>query len=219
MSTDASVGTHAIAFLSALSGGFFGAASAFMFEQYRAKKRKEDENYAALLHAQYIIAAQCNSLLGIKIQHLDKLRDNELRFTKLVPFYVPEVSMELPLKELAFIVERADASALQQIHLTYTNYRAAIDALMARNTYQQEEMYGDGVKIHAFDFSSGSAEITMDAGKARILKALTDCLYECVDEGIKKHQKCMDDTGVLIKTLFPKRKKLVLEPVKSGEEL
>ena len=197
---------HIIALVSAAAGGFFGSGSAFLLEWLRRKKEDRTQKYEDLFKTQYILITQHNSLLVLKQHYLDIHRNDPDRFLKLVPIVNNPSPLRVDIAKLAFLANESAATTLNDIYIAESCYGNALAALEMRNQKLQELMNDPTVQVEDFDFETGRGRIAANPRKVRVIKGLTDGLYDSLDDAEAKYAKLIPAMSVTIKKLFPKKK-------------
>ncbi len=204
----------AIAFVAAFAGAFF----AFMNQNYREKRLKEDQEFAASKKAQFALSSQINTVLAIKKQHLDKFRDDDLRFIHVLPILINENHLFLDIDSLMFMLDGDTANLIQELDISEKDFTLILNVLSKRNRTQQifQEAFSE-LERRNIEIPNGSRSEFMNfsydnIGKANVieLESLTNELYEKVDKAMNHYKKMMEELEGFIKTKFPKRKKEIL---------
>lgn len=203
------LGNNAGELVSALSGAFFGAIAAYWFQRYLEKSKLMDANHAGIMRAQLALISQMNTVENYRRQHLDPLRADPQRDTKLLLTYRTSRCLEVNYEELAFLLESDNANTLMRVQVAERSYWAAIEAIDERNDTMRR--LHDRAEVEKADLSTGYFTIRADPRDIKLLKDNTGALYGCVDHA----EKLLSDTIVELKrvgkALFPKRKFLSVE--------
>ena len=101
---------------------------------------------------------------------------------------------------------------LQQIHMAQDAYFTAMFALRSRNE-MMASMYEAAIPTGEVDFESGEQAVSLDAGRARRLKGITDGLYKSVDSAIELEHAAVILLAKAGKRLLPKRQFAAVEEV------
>src|SRR5206468_6075743 len=129
---------HVSAIFAAAFGAFFGSLSAFYLGRIKQRSDRREKRHAALIATQYALISQWNIIEAIRAQHLEDLRDDPIRFTKLRLYWFPMAPFFVPFAELTFVLETKEPNLLHEIHLAEQNYRACAQALQIRNQELQK---------------------------------------------------------------------------------
>lgn len=200
---------HIVALVAAAVGAFLGSGSAFVLEAWRRQREETEARYSALFRTQLVLITQLNTLLVINKQYLDAHREDPERFMKLVPFHTGMTGMRVDFGSLWFIpLIDSDADLVHRIYLAEQAYSTSTDTLAMRNRKIEETMYASDVRVEQFDFSTGNSRVQLDMRKVHLIKSLTDCLYESIDDAIKQQEKAIADIRLFIKRVYRGRKSL-----------
>jgi len=105
------------AIFAAAFGAFFGSLSAFYLGRVQQRSDRREKRHAALIAAQYALISQWNIVEAIRVQHLEDLRGDTSRFTKLKLYWFPISPTFVPFTDLTFVLERKDPNILHEILL------------------------------------------------------------------------------------------------------
>lgn len=208
--------TDAVALVAAAVGAFIGSGSAFLLEAWRRARAEKDSRYAAIIDAQFSLSMQLRTLVNLRNEYLNPVRDQQDRFMALVPAYGEIADPPVDLGGLSFIACDDETHVLQSVHMAQAGYRTALSALQARNEmmgalYQMAKPARDD-----FDFETGGETVSVDGRLARRLKGITDGLYEAVDSAIDLEHEAIQHLAKAGKRLLSKRKFLAVEEVAGG---
>jgi len=203
---------HLLAIFAAAFGAFFGSLSAFYLGRVQQRSDRQEKRYAALIAAQYALISQWNIVEGIRVQHLEKVRNEPDRFARL-PLWSFRVSpVFIAFADLTFILETDDPNVLHEIHLAEQSFQSCVDALQLKNQ-EVEKFYKNPQIVHRIqDFKTGAG--TAEAGEKEIffLRQATDLLYMCVDRTLPRLASAVQKLGKLITSIFPGKKALRMIP-------
>jgi len=189
---------------SAAAGAFLGAFLAFVLEAYRRWATERDARYSMLRLAQFSLSMQLRSLVIIRNQYLNELRDDPQRFMSLVPFVGDVADPQVDLSSLGFLGAKDAIEVLQRVHMAQSAWSTAMTALQERNRmmvllYEKVEPRGP------IEFESGVQKVSIEAGFARRLKGITDGLYESVDSAIELQHSAVEGLAEAGKRMFRRR--------------
>lgn len=203
---------HIVALVAAAVGAFLGSGSAFILEAWRRKREETEARYSALFRTQLDFITQLNTLLVITKQYLDAHREDPDRFMKLIPFHTGMTGMRVDFGSLWFIpLIDSDADFVHRLYLAEQPYCTSTDTLEMRNRKVEETIYASDVRVEQFDSKTGQSRVEVDVRKVHLIKSLTDCLYESVDDAIKQQEKAISDICGFIKRAYRGRKSLQYE--------
>jgi hypothetical protein len=173
--------TNVAAFFSAIAGAFLGSLSAFGLGLFQQKRDLRDKQYNLLITTQAALWSQCNTLKGIKLNYLDRLREDNERFTKLGPLITPMSFCSVPFSEIVFIMTLGKPNLLLEIQVAEQNYICAMQALDLRNKMLDKSVC-----------------------ESNRLKEATDALYQQVDYTIPKLEQQVKNIYDFVKQNFKK---------------
>jgi len=177
---------HVSAIFAAAFGAFFGSLSAFYLGRIKQRSDRREKRHAALIATQYALISQWNIIEAIRAQHLEDLRDDPIRFTKLRLYWFPMAPFFVPFAELTFVLETKEPNLLHEIHLAEQNYRACAQALQIRNQELQKFYDNPCVSHHVRDFETGAGVATASDRDLLFLRQATDGLYTTVDRALPR---------------------------------
>ncbi|MBM4024648.1 MAG: hypothetical protein FJ280_04480 [Planctomycetes bacterium] len=194
-------------YVTTVSAAFFGAAAAFALEVWRRKREEVESRHASLFKSQLVLHSQLNSLLNIKIQHLDEFRANPSRFLNLPQFISGHTEQRIDPQSIWFLpLLTRNMDAMNSVVIADLAYGNSIDVLTRRNqTKKRIETSPRSKVMTSIRSVDNTADVLMDQRDLLDLKGITDGLYECVDEAIKLQENAMSDLCVVIKQCFPGR--------------
>jgi hypothetical protein len=199
---------HLSALFAAAFGAFFGSLSAFYLGRVRQRSDKREKRHAALIATQYALMSQWNVVEAIRVQHLEELREDPIRFTKLRLYWFPVAPADVPLADLTFILETGQPNLLHEIHLAQQNYRTSVEALKMRNSELQKFYDNPRVEHHIRNFESGAGVAEASRRDLIFLKQATDALYVAVDRTLPRIAAVTEKIEKLIKVMFPGKQAL-----------
>ena len=168
-------------FLAALTGAFFGAASAYMFENSKEKTKKLAEQHGAIIRAQMVLIGQFNTVRNIQKQYLDPFRSDPQREAKLTRFQVTDTSLRVAYDSISFLLMTKPLTPVLEIHAAEQTYICAIESLKLRN--EVYEQFHKRAKLEKIDMHSGQCTVRVeDPRDIKLLKDLTNNLYQAVDD-------------------------------------
>jgi len=204
--------SETVALVAAAVGAFLGSTSAFLLEAWRRSHVEKTARHTALLQAQFAVSMQLRTMVNIRDQYLNEVRDKPDRFMLLVPFYGETADPVVDLGTLGFVAADDRIDALQQVHMAQGAYLTAMSALRARNE-MMAAMYEAAIPSGDFDFETGEETVALDRRKARRLKGITDGLYKSVDSAIELEHEAVAVLAQVGKRLLPKREFAAVEEV------
>jgi len=148
---------HLSALFAAAFGAFFGSLSAFYLGRVQQRSDRREKRHAALIAAQYALMSQWNIVEAIRVQHLEDLRNDPSRFTKLKLYWFPMSPSFVPFADLTFVLETKDPNILQEIHLAEQSYRGCAEAYSCEIRSSKSSMRTRGYRIK-FETSSQARE-------------------------------------------------------------
>jgi hypothetical protein len=197
---------HLSAIFAAAFGAFFGSLSAFYLGRLQQQSDRREKRHAALIAAQYALMSQWNIVEAIRIQHLEDLRSDPSRFTKLKLYWFPMSPSFVPFHDLTFVLETKDPNILLQIHLAEQSYRGCAEALQMRN---REKFYENPRVSHQIRNLETGAGVAAASQKDLIfLRQATDALYVSVDRTLPRLTSAIEELEKLIKSMFPGKQAL-----------
>ena len=198
-------------FISALGGAFFGAWFANLLQNRTEATKELDENHFAIVRAQLALAAQAGTLLNIQQQCLDPLRSDPARAQKMIQFTHIGTDLRVDLAPLAFILMTSEADLLQQVHLAECGYLTALNCLRDRNA-AYDRLFKQS-QLESMDLKTGHCTVVASGFDIKRLQDLTDALYDSVDRALIRCKKNVEELSRVGKTLFPKRKFILMQPL------
>jgi hypothetical protein len=136
MENDFATSQYIVAFGSAGFGALIGSLSAFTLERWRQKQDEINKNFGALAKTRFILYLEWKVVDGLRMNHLDPLRNDKQRFPKVrAAFFLkpPEVS----LTEITYIANSKTPNLLQEIYVAEQSY---LKAMIALDLYNQEHV-------------------------------------------------------------------------------
>ena len=153
-----------------------------------------------------------NIVEAIRVQHLEDLRGDTSRFTKLKLYWFPISPTFVPFTDLTFVLETKDPNILHEIHLAEQNYRACVDALQLRNQELQKFYENPRVSHQIRDLETGAGVASASQRDLIFLRQATDALYLSVDRTLPRLTDAIEKLEKLIKSMFPGRQALRMIP-------
>jgi hypothetical protein len=178
--------------------------------QQRSDRR--EKRHAALIATQYALMSQWDIVEAIRVQHLEELRSNPSRFTKLKLYWFPMTPSFVPFADLTFVLETKDPNLLHEIHLAEQSYRACAQALQIRNQELQKFYDNPRVSHHVSDFETGAGVAAASDRDLLFLRQATDGLYITVDRALPRLVAAIQNVDKLIKAMFPSKAALKMTP-------
>lgn len=156
--------------------------------------------------------SQWNIIEGIRVQQLEKLRNDASRFAKLKLYRFRATPTSVPFADLTFVLETKDPNLLQDIHLAEQSYYACVDVLQVR--YEELQKFYDNPRVshHIRDFETGAGVAEATAKDVLFLRQATDALYESVDRTLPRLASAVQKLETLSKQLFPGKQALRMVP-------
>jgi len=187
---------HLSAVFAAVFGAFFGSLSAFYLGWVQQRIDRREKRHAALIAAQYALISQWNIIEGVRVQQLEKLRNDINRFAKLKLYRFQATPTFVPFADLTFVlVETKDPNLLHEIHLAEQSYHACVDALQIR--YQELQKFYDNPRVsHQIqDFETGAGFAAASQKDLIFLRQATDALYVSVDRTLPRLASAVEKTS------------------------
>jgi hypothetical protein len=207
---DAKLLPHLSAIFAGAFGAFFGSLSAFYLGRVQQRADRREKRHGALIAAQYALITQWNTVEGIGVDHLERVRNDLDRFAKLPLFYFNVSPSLVPLEDLTFVLETKDPNLLHEIHLAQQSFHTCVEALKLKN-HEVEKFYTNPrVEHHVGNFKTGSGHAIATEGDTLFLRQAVDILYECVDRTLPRLAKAIEKIEHLIKSMFPGKQALKL---------
>jgi hypothetical protein len=204
---------HVSAVFAAAFGAFFGSLSAFYLGRVQQWKDRRQKQHGALIATQYALMSQWNIVEAIRVQHLEDLRSDPIRFTKLKLYWFPMAPAFVPFADLTFVLETKDPNLLHEIQLAEQNYRACEQALRMRNQELQKFYENPRVSHHIQDFETGAGVATASNRELLFLRQATDGLYTAVDRALPRFVAAIHKVEKLITSMFPGKTALKMAPI------
>jgi hypothetical protein len=204
---------HLSALFAAAFGAFFGSLSAFYLGRVKQRSDRREKRHAALIATQYALMSQWDIIEAIRVQHLEELRSNPSRFTKLKLYWFPMTPSFVPFADLTFVLETKDPNLLHEIHLAEQNYRACAQALQIRNQELQKFYDNPRVSHHVRDFETGAGIAAASDRDLLFLCQATDGLYTAVDRALPRLVAAIQKVEKLITSMFPGKTALKMTPI------
>jgi hypothetical protein len=188
--------------ISALTGTFFGAYFAFLFQRRHTEAKEIEANLAAAKAAQFAIVVQLRGAKNIKQQVLDPIREDPERHLTLRPFTVHAKFPSLNIPSLTFMLKGEGAQLLNEIMLAEHQFNTLIGALEERNV--RHEAMQRRVSDHG-------PEVGLDRATVIILKDMTDSIFGLGDDVVMELQSVFESLRAYIEKAFPGAKALSME--------
>jgi hypothetical protein len=204
--------TNVVAFSSAIAGAFFGSLSAFWLGRLQQKRDLRDRKHSALLATQYALLSQWNILENVRRQHLEPLRQDSTRFTKLSRFYTIKAHCSVPFSEITFIANSDEPNLLQEMHIAEQSYLNAILAIELYNQKRDEFFKNAEGRVDQFDMETGKTTIATAPQEVFMMRSVTDILYESVDKALPKLDEEVGKIWEFVKRNFKGMKAIKCEP-------
>ena len=201
------------AVFAAAFGAFFGSLSAFYLGRVQQKSDRREKRHAALITAQYALMSQWNIVEAIRVQHLEQVRNDPIRFTKLKLYWFPMAPTFVPFADLTFVLETKNPNLLLEIQLAEQNYRACAQALQIRNQ-ELQKFYDNPRVLHQIqDFETGVGVSRASDRDLIFLRQSTDGLYIAVDRALPRLIAAIQKVVKLIKSMFLGKTALKMTPI------
>lgn len=209
---------HLSAIFAAAFGAFFGSLSAFYLGRVQQRSDRREKRHAALIAAQYALISQWNIVEAIRVQHLEDLRSDPGRFTKLKLYWFPMSPSFVPFDDVTFVLETRDPNILQEIHLAEQSYRGCAEALQLRNRELEKFYENPRVSHQIRDFDTGAGVAAASQKDLIFLRQATDALYVSVDRTLPRLTSAVENLEKLIRAMFPGRQALRMVPDSSDHK-
>ena len=191
-------------------GALCGGLSAYWLERYRERTKKTSEQFSALVRSQFALIVQLNTLSNIKIQFLDRYRNDEKRELRMIRFNIEDSKLRVAYDSIAFLAS-TDANTLLSVQLAEQSYVAAVSALASRNN--AFDFLHENTTVMRGDPQTGRMTLaTNDPRPLKLLKDTTDSLYNTVDKACERLKEEIAQLRTVGKKLYPKKKFLKIEP-------
>jgi hypothetical protein len=185
--------------ISALSGTFFGAYLAFIFQRRYTERKNREANLAAAEAAQFVIMVQFRGAKNIKDQVLDPKLNDQDRHLTIPPFTVHAKFPNLDIPSLTFMLKDEGAQLLNDIMLAEHQFYTLIGALEERN--MRHEAMQRRVSEHG-------PEVGLDRATVIILKDMTDSIFGVCNDVVKQLPLAFENLRTYIEKNFPETKAL-----------
>ena len=156
--------------------------------------------------------SQWNVVEAVRVQHLEALRNDPVRFTKLKLYWFPIAPAFVPLTDLTFVLETREPNLLHEVHLAELNYRGCVQALEKRNQELQKFYDNPRVSHTIRDFETGAGVAAANDRDLIFLKQATDALYTAVDRSLPRIAAVIQKIEKLINAMFPGKQALRMIP-------
>lgn len=207
---------HISAVFAAAFGAFFGALSAFYLGRVQQRSDRREKRHGVLIETQFALMSQWNIVEAIRAQHLEELRTDPIRFTKLKLYWFPTAPSFVPFRDLTFVLETKDPNLLHEILLAEQNYRACVQALQIRNQELQKFYDNPRVTHHIRDFDTGAGVTSASDRDLIFLRQATDGLYIAVDRTLPRLCDVIEKIERLLQSKFPGRPALRMTNIDKG---
>jgi hypothetical protein len=177
---------HLSAIFAAAFGAFFGSLSAFYLGRFQQRSDRREKRHAALIAAQYALMSQWNIVEAIRVQHLEDVRKDPNRSTKLRLYWFPMSPSLVSFADLTFVLETKDPNILLNIHVAEQSYRSCAEALRLRNEELKKFYENPRVSHEIRDLNTGAGVATADKIDLLFLRQATDGLYLAVDRTLPR---------------------------------
>jgi hypothetical protein len=210
--------TNIVAFSSAVTGAFFGSLSAFWLGRLQQKRDLRDRRHSALLATQHALLSQWTVLENVRLQHLEPLRNDPMRFAKISRFYTTRPQCSIPFSEITFIADSDEPNLLQEIHIAEQAYLGAIQAIDLYNEKREEFFKRSESRISEFDMQTGKTTITTGEQEIYMMRAVTDILYQEIDKALPRLDAEVKDIWKFVKRNFKGKKAIKFEKYPENQE-
>lgn len=199
---------HLSAIFAGAFGAFFGSLSAFYLGRFQQRADRREKRHAALIATQYALMTQWNIVEGVRIDHLERVRDEPGRFAKLPLFYSNASPTFVPFDDLIFVLETKDPNILHEVHLAQQSFQSCVEALQLKNREVQKFYDNPRVAHHIKDFETGAGVTAVNEADILFLRQSVDILYDCVDRTLPRLAQAAEKMEKLIKSMFPGKQAL-----------
>jgi hypothetical protein len=205
---DARLYPHLSAIFAGAFGAFFGSLSAFYLGRVQQRADRREKRHAALIEAQFAVMTQWNIVEGLRVDHLERVRSDPSRFTKLPLFYFNASPTFVPFAELTFVLETKDPNLLHEVHLAQQSFQTCVTALQLKNQEVEKFYKNPRVSHHIRDFKTGATVTEASEQDIFLLRQAVNILYEVVDRTLPRLAAAVERLEGLIKSMFPGKQAL-----------
>jgi hypothetical protein len=200
MENDSAISTYIVAFGSAAAGALVGSLSAYILGRRQQKQDEDNRKHGALINTQFALFSQWKVVDGIKTNHLDPLRNDKDRFSKLRATIFIKAPLTVPLSELPFIASSNNPNLIQEISDAEQHYLKSMLALDLFNNFHTEFEKNHPPIPGTFDKGSGlttASKFELETGDYYLTN-----LYKQVDLASPKLFEAIGKTADFIKQNF-----------------
>jgi hypothetical protein len=192
-------------FITAMTGAFFGAVSAYWSERFKEKRKRQTEEFGAIIRTQMALIGQLNTVSNVKKQFLDPLRDDPLRERKMIAFDMTTTPLRVNYESIAFLLNSEDPNLVHEIHAAEQSFCSAMEVLDTRN--RAYEKLHEKSQLEKFDPLTGQCTIAVTDPRAiKLVKDYTDALFVGVDRACERLSTQVAELYKAGKRLYPKKK-------------
>jgi hypothetical protein len=191
---------------STLAAAFAGSWSAFKLNTINTKNQAASDEIDAANRTLFRLGRQYNTLLVIRLQHLEQYRQSPTRHITLRPIAMRDYSADhLDQDSLQFLLRKEQGELLFNLLLENDRFITSIETINARSAYHDAviqpalERAGEIVSLDIFEKSMGLRATTT-------IKNYTDDVYRLVDEACGSISRTMQQFHLTMKELYPQAK-------------
>jgi hypothetical protein len=208
MENDAAISTYIVAFGSAAAGALVGSLATYLLGLRQQKQDEDNRRHGALINTQFALFSQWKVVDGIKTNHLEPLRNEANRFTKLRTTLFIKAPLSVPLSELAFIANSNDPNLIQEIADAEQDYLKSMLVLDLFNHYRAEFEKNHPPIPGTFNNEKGSGQTIATKFEIEVGNYYLSNLYKQVDLASPNLLKTIEKIAIFVKQNFKGKKSI-----------
>ena len=218
MENDFVISTYKVAFGSAAAGALVGSLSTYLLGRHQQKQDEDNRRHGALINTQFALFSQWKVVDGIKTNHLEPVRNETNRFTKLRATLFIKAPLAVPLSELAFIANSNNPNLIQEISDAEQDYLKSMLALDLFNRFRAEFEKNHPPIPGTFNKENCSGQISVSQFELEMGNYYLTDLYKQVDLADPKLLKTIENIAVFVKQNFKGKKPIKIEEDKDAKK-
>ncbi|MFC1559055.1 hypothetical protein ACFL39_00505 [Gemmatimonadota bacterium] len=199
-----------------LAAAFLGAWYAFRLTDNARKRQLLTDQVSAINRALFVLGSHLNTLLGIRQQLIDPIRDDENKFMSMRPAQqFGEDALRVDLSSLEFLIETDHRTILMQLHIQQERFDTTIQALNERSRLHLEVLQPKMAELGIAEFTEYPRnELLTALGEPLVLymQRATDIAITSVDITLETHTDLMNSLHSAMQIHFPDSTIIIVVP-------
>jgi len=218
MENDSAISTYVVAFGSAAAGALVGSLSAYLLGRRQQKQDEDNRRHGALINTQFALFSQWKVVDGLKTNHLDPVRNEANRFSKLRATVFIKAPLTVPLSELAFIANSNNPNLIQEIADAEQDYLKSMLVLDLFNRFHAEFQKNHPPIPGTFNNEKSSGQVVATKFEVEMGNFYLTNVYNQVDLAGPKLLKTIEKIAVFVKQNFKGKKSIKIEEDKGAKK-